>query len=394
MAQFLGFGNGGDGSKTYSVNATDAPIVQSATGTSGSADVAVTSGAAFTVGQIVLLMKMRGNTTTPAGTYELAKIASIASNTLTMERVLVNTFNDDGAVNQSICQVIPQYDGVVTFNSGVKITVKAWDGNVGGVFAIMTNNKIKFNSADNLYGVGQNGKDLGGTPIQTTDEGGYRGGFMIESNSGTAGAGEGTAGVRSTSPTGQNTANGNGGGGGAGTGGQAGGGGGGNGSAGNPGSTTAGGATAGAAGSTAGEDDLDTMTMGGSGGGAIGGSGTEQGSGGNGGAIVMLFARIIEPVAGCINVSGGRGGNGSGFAGGGGGAGGSVKAIAEEIRDTVTNWIIAAGGAAGAGTNAPGGAGGTGRVSLQACTITGTTNPTNATPVGAYDWCAVTNAIL
>lgn len=370
---YQGFGNGSSGAATLS--GTDAPIDSSCSGAAADVSLSATN-ASFAAGKIVFIHQTRG---TGADNWELNIIDSYTAGTITTTFDLVNTYTDSGNSQAQVIQV-PEYSSVTV--SGT-LTAKAWDGNVGGII-------IFFCSGDtNVSGtITANGK-------------GFRGGAggFGTGNASTvahwASQGEGNAGAGSAT----NAANGNGGGGAhnnrgpveAGT--SAGqGGSGGNGVAGTNGAN--GGHDTPYGGTTSGSANLSTMSFGGGGGG--GGSdhpaADTGGTGGAGGGIIIIFSSTIT-VTGSIQASGGAGQAPSGpdsNSGGSGGAGGSIY-IVTQVGIFGSSLLVAVGGNGVYGTGshaselAPSGA--IGRIAIESCTHTGTTNPSATEVIGGHDFC-------
>lgn len=379
--QFLGFGNGTDGELVVSSNTTDTPIDSSCSGTAGSTSLSATN-ASFAAGQIILIHQSRG---TGAGAWELNQIASYTAGTITTVYPLENTYTDSGA-SQAQVLVLKQYKSVKV-NAGVTLTAKAWNGDVGGILAFLCSGKVDI--VGTLSAKGNNGA-YGGNGTAGGQGIGHIGGAC---RSATADyqygqQGEGSSGA----PTDSSSANGTGAGGGY-TGPPDGyGSGGGGGHATSGGSGTGGGAgSGGAGGGTIGLADLTQIHFGGGGGGGVKDSLSNNGSGGAGGGIVAIFAKEIS-ISGAINADGGSGGNGD-YGIGGGGAGGSVLIKAQKSV-LGTNLITALGGAAGGGGGAPAGAGGNGRIRVDACSLSGDSNPTASKVTGGQNWCGSVAAIM
>jgi hypothetical protein len=344
---YSGFGNGGDGIATLS--GTDAPIDSSCSGTSGTKTLTATN-ASFAANKIVLIHQTQG---TGAGNWELNIIDSYVAGTITTLFNLVNTYATGAQVIQ-----IKEYSSVTV--SGTLIA-KLWTGTVGGIIAFFCNGQTT----------------ISGTV--TADARGFLGASVHGFDDGWAG--EGTTGASLK----QTTANGNGGGGS----GSAfyGGGGGGNSASG----TTGSGSNPGIGGNSSGTATLSTMTFGGGGGSstdASGGGG--QGNGGRGGGIIFIFSSELT-VTGSITASGAVGSNGNPArqdGGGGGGAGGSIyiRAISCSLGASL---ITALGASGGTGTNggSNGGAGSTGRIRIEACSRSGSTNPGASESIGGQDFC-------
>lgn len=338
------FGIGTDGSYTPSTG-TDAPIDSTATGTSGATSLTATN-VSFAPGQLILIHQTRG---TGAGNWELNKIASYSTGTITTSYTLTNTYASGAQV-----LVLKQYT-TVSIGGGVTYTAKAWDGSVGGIMGFVANTSF------------------GGTGTLALAGKGFRGGVAPTGTNG-GNQGEGTSGAGSISTS----ANGNGAGGGSTSGIAAGGGGGANSASGSSGASGEG--TGGTGGSSAGAADLVTMVFGGAagaGGSSADNNGTRS-AGGNGGAILFVIAKNIDVSGITTTIDGGASGNATNRNGvGGSGAGGSALLKGHTIV-LGSNKITAAAGSLGSGgTGAAGGAGSTGRIHADYLTsISGTTSPT------------------
>lgn len=359
MSQFLGFGDGSDGDLVISADTTEAPIDSSCSGTADSNSLSATN-ASFAAGQIVLIHQSSG---TGAGTWELNRIASYSAGIITLELPLVNTYTDSGA-DQAQVRVLKQYSSI-TIQSGKTYTAKAWDGNVGGILAFIASGTVTITGSLNLSACG------------------FRGG-AAKTNGGTATSGEGRLGIGSTSQA----ANNEGGGGGGNCPGTASegdpGGGGGHATAGSNGVAPYDANGQGAGGNT-GIDvaALTTAQFGGGGGGGVNDNIGGASAGANGGG----FCLIITPnfvTTGSINCNGALATTGVERAQGGSGAGGSVL-IKSQVATLGTNLITAIGGSG----NTYGGNGGDGRIRIEACSISGSTNPVASTVEGGLDWCVV-----
>lgn len=361
--QYLGFGSGQDGDAVLS--GTDNPTDSSASGSAASNSISATN-ASFAAGRYILMMQMRGS---GAGNYEIVQIKTYVAGTITTTTPLVNTYTDGAGADQAQAILFPEYTSV---NVSSVFTAKQWDGNVGGVIAFMCSGQLI--GAQNIVG---NGK-------------GFRGGAGSNGTQGTQGESSTGIGAGSTA------ANGSGGGGGSGDVGNRGGGGGGGGHT-NAGDTAAstGSAVGGTGGGTQGIADLTTMFMGaGGGGGARGGGVTGTGgTGGNGGAVILLFVRRISLSAGAPVSDGADGGIVSSDAGGGGGAGaaGSVRIVSEEadVGTTIVTALAATGGTTTDGNSTAGADSSEGRIRLESCSLSGTTNPTASESEGGHSWCDI-----
>ena len=262
------FGDGSDGAKTYSVSETDAPkdaVVDS--GTASSTTLVVSGvGSAFVAGEKILIHQTRGNA---AGSWEMNTVQSYGLGNITTVSPLVNSYNTSGADAAQVVVVREFTD--LTVDAGVTVSAKAWNGSVGGIYAVFADGTATINGAIVANGAGYRGEANGGG----IDEGGK--------------AGEGSSGP----PVTQTAANGNGGGGSAGGGDTAGGGGGGHATAGQTGGTGTlpPAETPGQGGGAVGVPELTAVFFGGAGGNA-GNNGQTQAMkrGGNGGGLVIIFA--------------------------------------------------------------------------------------------------------
>lgn len=332
-----GFGDGSDGDLTISSNTTEAPIDASCSGTSGASTLSATN-ASFAGGQLILIHQTRG---TGAGNWELNKIASYTSGTITLEHTLENTYTDSGA-SQAQVRVMRQYNNV-TINSGVTWTAKAWDGNVGGILGFFAKGTVTVTGT-----IAGNGR-------------GFRGGSAPSFNNANQGEGTGGAGTLSTA------ANGNGGGGTSGSGrGGAGGG--------HAVSGTTGGNGGNTGGSAVGDAELVSLNFGGAGAGSA--SSNSLSNGANGGGIVSIFANDLT-ITGAVNLSGANS-TASNEASGGAGAGGSCLLKCKTA--TLGTTKITSTGQTPPSTAWSGGRGGAssvGRIHIDySGSYTGSTNPT------------------
>lgn len=364
-----GFGDGSDGDLVISSNTTDAPIDSSCSGTQGATTLTVTN-TSFASGQVILIHQSRG---AEAGNWELNKIASYTGGVITLKHPLCHTYsNSDNGANQAQILVLKQYN-LVTVNSGATFTTKAWNGQTGGIIALLSKGAVNVGGIINASGT--NGVTATNTTGYTTG-GGFFGGLVHRSEVNLS-TGEGVAGAplinQSWNPVFvyEN----------AGTIGAGSGCGGGNGTPGERASQT--GMSHGAASLIAGNQELTKIVFGGGGGGSGGNKGQSSGTGGSGGGIIFIFSPNINVnTSGEIKLNGGAGGNGTTddwankpMGAGGGGAGGSLLLKCETA--TLGNQLIyAVGGLKGVNVNRTGGSGGVGRIHIDySKTVSGITSP-------------------
>ena len=366
------FGDGRDGDLVISSNTTFYPIDSSCSGSQGT-NTLYASNAAFQAGQKIMIHQTRG---TNAGVWEINQIASYTSGVITTEKPLQYTYTDGGA-SQAQVLVLRQYHNV-TVNSGATWTVKAWDGNTGGILGFLANGTVSINGI--ISANGGNGTQAilsEGQIVAGGVGGGFRGGAgkANNANSGTGFQGEGTSGEGGQSIN----ANGNGGGGGNSTGapGAEGGGGGGHSILGQAGQD-GGDGNPGQGGMVSGNSVLSIMTFGGGGGGGGREATNSVGSGGSGGGIILISVNRLT-LYGNILSNGGNAGiaNGRIEASGGGGAGGSIL-IRTNNASLGSNNIKSIGGLGNGNGNY--GIGSSGRVHIEYCDeIYGNTEPAAST---------------
>lgn len=371
---FLGFGNGSNGNLNIASPITDAPIDASCSGTGGTKTLNAVN-PSFAAGQMIAIIQTRGLN---AGKKEVNIIDSYVAGTITTLNNLDNTYTDSGA-SQAQVIVMEQYSGATLTAA---LTAKAWNGDIGGLITFVVNGKITVPAS--IIAAGK----------------GFRGALGVTARSTHGQQGEGTGGDRGAGTT---AANGNGGGGGLQGGGgvtrSAGGGGGGHATTGNAGSTSPSGTTGGDGGVAVGQVDLSEANFGGGGGG--GGTAdtaatyaTDKGAGGNGGGGIMIFAREweIDPALTSLSVGAENGAGGArDGAGGGGGGGAGFIFLKGKILPVEVNRLLGLGGVGGLEDGFPfgllGGAGAVGRIRLEGCQVTGTTNPAASESEGGFDFC-------
>ena len=355
-----GFGNGADGNLTIGSNTTDAPIDSSCSGTSGQTALTATN-ASFAPGQLILIHQSRG---TGAGSWELNKIAAYTAGTITTQHALQNTYTDSGN-SQAQVLVLKQYRDV-TISSGFTLTGKAWNGDVGGILAILAKGTVTIAGTLSNVGTVNNGEGV------RNNGGGYRGGMSFDATNSFGGVGESINGDNNNASS---SASANGGGGGGGNANFNAGGGGGNGTSGANGQGSD--STNGADGSTAGNASLTTMVFGDAGGGATGiaGMGNNVAGGVNGGGIIIVIAPTIV-ITGSVTAKAADRSTTNVRANGGGGAGGSILLKGQNIT-LGTNLVVATGSTITNTEKEKGGNGGVGRIHADySKSFSGTTNPT------------------
>ncbi len=348
-------------------------------------------------GTEILIINLMGTSAdySNVGKYETARVVSVASATLTLDRPLTNLYN--GVTQKIMVQRVPNYNDV-TVNTSQTLTATAWNGTKGGVLFFRANGTVTVNGSISVVDKGY-----------VNGAGGAGGGFYTGQGANTDGkVGQGPSalsgsltggGATSLTQVGELcdvTSN-------AGAGGVGGG---------YSAAGTVGGSevcsTTGSAGPLYGSALLSQLFFGAGGSGGAGSTGFGAGgaNGGNagiGGAMTYISASTLTVNSGgSITANGNTGSNSTqNFAsdcysgGGGGGAGGSVW-LASNSTTLGSSLVTAAGGGGGSsgtggasctGTDTvsgAGGAGANGRIAVRYSTTSGTTSPSansSAVPV-------------
>ncbi|MCB0706311.1 MAG: PKD domain-containing protein [Saprospiraceae bacterium] len=130
-----------------------------------SASLTLNDASAFATGQQVLLIQMQGSTITEgdnasfgtinemngAGQYELARIASVSGNIVTLENELLHDYGTGGKV-QLIS--VPEYTSAVVEST---LTAQAWNGQTGGVLALHVTDTLWLQADIDASGTGFRG---------------------------------------------------------------------------------------------------------------------------------------------------------------------------------------------------------------------------------------------
>ena len=387
-ADNFGLGTGRNGALTAAVGAGSAIFSSCApvTGLDGGSQLLFASGSiqtgqfGFTDGGLVLISRSTGLSFTPdsgdqntldlngnlVGTYELARVASVTNGALTLTAPLVNT-----VAFASNTQVVPVPEfTTVTMGNNSSFTAPGWNGQCGGITALLASGAITLNgnSSINANGNGFRGGVLVNAPGQS-------GCTQFDGTSGNdtenASKGEGLVPARySATAIGRGNVSTGGGGG-------------------NCHNAGGGGGSHGGRGGVGGhswDGDRDVGGLGGApitysmlsqllfgGGGGAGHENNSVGSGGSaGGGIVMLRASALSG-SGFIRSNGAAGAAAPGNDGaGGGGAGGAVSVrITGNAACGGIEAVGGNGGNSGSGSHGPGGGGSGGRILFQAGSTTG-----------------------
>ena len=368
-------GLGTEGSASLSTDTTwsDWTLLDGAA-SAGATSIDVDDGSLFATGDEVLVLSQQGS---DAGTHQLLFVASVASNTLSLEPALEDDYDSASVV---LVQRVPHYVDF-TLSSGVTVTADDWSGSGGGVVAFRATGDV----------------DISGT-IDVTGAG-FEGGDGVAGNGSDPYQGESHAGAGSTGTTSAN----DGGGGSYPTRGDNGdsGGGGSYGSQGSSG-TSYDGSSVCDPGDTYGESSLDSWFLGsGGGGGSPDGEGDGSptsnvtGDGGDGGGLVAIWAGTSLDVSGSILADGDDGGDATSYegevGGGGAGSGGQVWLASKDLG--LGGTVSAQGGDGGSSAwhsgspygSAYGGDGGDGRIRLDYDSLDGTAWPGGDTTVTEPD---------
>lgn len=370
------FGDGRDGVMPGSGNLDNDQgfAAGNVSGTAGATTISVIDRRAvqrINPGDVVLIHQTRGS---GAGQWELNKAVNdlTGTGTLTLQKPLAyNYVTNTGAERAQILRV-PQYtDCPVT---GTVTPLAAWNGDWGGIFAVMCSNGLNVTGTISVNGYGFRGGagGIGGNPSS------QRHGYQGESRFGSGGQSQSSNDIGGGGGRADVDAGDGGGGGGGGshaTNGQ-------NGTIDSihPKQDYGRGATA-----IVGDSALLSANFGGAGGG--GGtdddSSTYGGKGGTSGGFIFISAMNIVGT-GRLDASGSPGNSGApvgkdGGGGGGGGAGGSIK-ITMGTGNIGGMWAVGGTGAPKVQQSGIGGNGGTGRIQIDHCNNPpGTTNPPAST---------------
>lgn len=307
-------GTGKDGTKVFSSNGQFVTIRRAMTATVGNTYASCTS-TSINPGDLVMLIKSRGISTTLCGEYEFKYVQSVGSGVVNFYTPVERTYNE---LSQLI--VIPQYTSSI-INGGVTVTPSGWDGSTGGIDFVVCQGQFKIDGGWNADG--SDGVIAGGNPT-TSNGGGYRGGKgdAVDAPPNTGQQGESYAGSQSFA-----YANNYGGGGGGYQTGAPGGVGGGGGAHASNGSAASGGnglGNVGQAGVAYGTSDGSRLTMGSGGGGSAREYAASTSSGGNGGGILGVICDVFDCSTGYMYSRGGDGRNSGNDDDSGAGAGGML----------------------------------------------------------------------
>ncbi len=366
------FGDGSDGDLTVSgtVYVDDVRSALSSSASAGQPQVQLANTSGFAAGQRILLHQTQG---TGAGAYEMGTIASVESGSgiVTLEENLQSTYTVGGNSKAQAIRV-PQFRNV-TVQSGGILTAHAWDGTTGGILAFLATGTVTVNGtilADYKGFRASTTTVNGNNQSQYCGEGSK---YASYATRGPTGGSEGGGGENESGSAQNDIVRGAGGG---------------NGTKGQDGYKDNNPFPA-HGGSTSGTADLTNMTFGGAGGhGAHNWQDSGAKRGGNGGGIVYITGvTLTMGTNGSITANG----EDAYYAGvdpfgvGGGGAGGSIL-LKVQTATLGTNKITATGGTSDEQPSGYGD-GGDGRIRIEACSVSGTTNPPASVVEGGHDFC-------
>ncbi len=323
----------------------------------GATQVTATSVNGTAAGDEILIIQVQG---TGVGTYEFARLASVAGDTATLTRALGAAYSSTGD-NRAMVVRVPNYDNVSVINGG-RLSANAWDGGGGLlVFRARTEVRIESGGRIDVSGLGFRG---GARPGGTTSCG-QAGGQQGESINGSGvfgdpAANDGGGGGGGPDACVDCDVDSPGGGGGYGTAGTAGI---------NPGNPS----TAGQGGLPYGVPELETELHLGSGGGE---SHYPGNPGGHGGGALMLYSPQLIINGGSVEIDGVDGSACPGGHPSGAGSGGSALIEADAV---TTGDALTALGGTGHGVceceGETGGSGGNGRIRILTNNLQGSTSP-------------------
>jgi hypothetical protein len=351
--QFLGFGDGKDGDLVISSNTDYDGARASCNIAAGSRALSYSNETgSFEDGDWVMIIQSQYST--DPGNWELNQIESgEGTGTFTLVSPVQNSYVNTGTPNMAQIVELKRYRSILV-QSGSTWSAPAWNGTTGGILAACCSGEAIVESGASISATGK----------------GFRGG-AVGSTDGNGKTGEGS---RSGFQTAVADPDGNGGG------------------VSNVRSAGGGHATSVSIGSAIGSEEgiatLVRLNMGG--GGAAGISTNDDGDGGDGGGLLALFFKILRN-SGTIQSDGTNGDNTSNGRPGAGGAGGSILA---KCITAVLGTMRALAGLAGTGGGDPQATNGSvGRIRVEACTISGSSNPSASSQQGGHSWCIVGGGI-
>ena len=285
----------------------------------GGSNIALTDTAGLTEDDEILIIQTQGPSTS-AGTYEFARIGTVSSAGILLTSPLRNSYSANNLVANVIR--VPNFTDV-TVPSGTSLTAPAWDGTKGGILVFRAMGRLVVGNGGEIEAAGK----------------GFRGGHRgTQGGCGVPGGGsQGESILPPPRVYGNPAPNVGGGGGGGpdepcpnigcGPGGGPGGGAG-YGTLGLDSINRDGPGISGRGGGTYGTVDLLSRLFLGSGGGESHWSGNP---GGNGGGVVLVFARVVDASLGDIDADGRDGSNSPGQHPSGAGSGGSILVMADTV---------------------------------------------------------------
>ncbi|MEO0469543.1 MAG: hypothetical protein AAF206_07985 [Bacteroidota bacterium] len=330
--------------------------------------VVVSNPAAFTAGDLVLLIQIQGasidESNNPsfgnilaindAGAYELNRVCEVNGSDISFENTMINSYNPSGAMAPGLQLIrVPEYNNV---SITATLTAAPWDGSSGGILAISAFGTIDMQADIDVSGQGFRGgeNEIGANNCTFLTS---RNDYFYNQASGFGGKkGEGIAAFTAGREYGRG-AQANGGGGGNDH--NAGGGGGANANNGGLGGTYTNAPAFGCKGNFPGQSGIGQLSQGyslannqvfmGGGGGAGHDNNGDGVDGGNGGGIVLLFCNMIEGNGHAIRANGETPANAGGDAGSGGGAGGTLLLSTNSFGTTMLDLEVDGGNGGGAG---------------------------------------------
>ncbi|MFW0862569.1 MAG: DUF2341 domain-containing protein [Candidatus Komeilibacteria bacterium] len=359
---YTGSVNGGDGSDGALTVTSANTVVNTysqlaANEAAGQTVITVGSSAGFVAGDEVMIWQTQDSANGLSGQYEFAKISSVSSNDITLNKAITNsyysgTFNNTAAESAQMIR-IPQYTSV-SVESGGSITATTWDGYKGGIVIFRSTGEVEIKSGGSIdvEGDGYRGGRNNGTD-----------GYSDPSCDGECGEGYTGRGVQGfysgavpVTKDGGGTTYVNGSGGSYRTSGQA--------------AQVYDASKPSLPGELYGDNPINKIYPGSGGGGGHCNGGKPHG--GSGGGMVYIEADSIK-IDGAINADGQDAffyANDDGLWGAGGGSGGAIL-LRASLLDVESNSLSVAGGASADGSNHYGGDGGEGRIRLDAHRLKG-----------------------
>lgn len=167
------YGTGIDGDLTVSTTVTLNTCHQIGATTGSSLNIV---SAGFLPGRLLLVMQVRG-TTTSAGGFELARVQSVGASTVVVDEPLSRPYSSGGGVPRAQACTVPEFESLAVLDGGALQAAK-WNGTSGGVLAFLVSSSFT----------------VSGTGALSADGAGFRGGTCNLNSAGDSGPADSASG--------------------------------------------------------------------------------------------------------------------------------------------------------------------------------------------------------